>query len=180
MNAALGFVVNFFRSVPFLILLVAIIPFTRFIVGGFTGSTAAIVPLVVAAAPFVARLVESSLKEVDAGLIEAASAMGASNARIVFRVLIPEAKPSLIVNAAIAVTTILSYSAMAGFCAGGGLGDIALQYGFYQSNGELMWITVFLLFLIVQIFQTAGTWLAKALDKRIKNRKKSKRKEKSI
>lgn len=180
-NLILGFIVNLFRSIPFLILLVALIPFTRLIVGGFIGSTAAIVPLVVASAPFVARLVESSLAEVDGGLIEAASAMGASVPRIVFRVLIPEAKPSLITNAAIAITTILSYSAMAGFVAGGGLGDIAMQYGFYQNNNELMWITVLLLFLIVQLFQMGGTFLAKILDKRIRARKKiNKKKRKEI
>ena len=173
-NAVLGFIVNFFRSVPFLILLVAIIPFTRFVVGTFMGPTAAVVPLTVAAAPFVARLVESSLAEVDGGLIEAAQSMGASNTRIIFKVLIPEAKPSLIVNAAIATTTILSYSAMAGFCAGGGLGDISLTYGFNSGNEELMWVTVALLFAIVQIFQTIGILLAKWSDKRIKNRKNKK------
>ena len=180
LNSLLGMIINFFRSIPFLILLIALMPFTKMVVGTVIGSKAAIVGLWIAAAPFIARMVESSLKEVEIGVVEAAQSMGASPFQIMTKVLLPEAKPSLIVNAAIAVTTILSYSAMAGFCAGGGLGDIALQYGFYQSNGELMWITVFLLFLIVQIFQTAGTWLAKALDKRIKNRKKSKRKEKSI
>ena len=180
LNTVLGIVTNILRSIPFLILAVMITPVTRAIVGKAIGTTAMVVPLTFAAAPYVARMVESSIKEVPFGVIEAAQSMGASPWQIVWKVLVPEAKPSLIVNAAIAVTTILSYSAMAGFCAGGGLGDIALQYGFYQSNGELMWITVFLLFLIVQIFQTAGTWLAKALDKRIKNRKKSKRKEKSI
>lgn len=173
-NAVLGFIVNFFRSAPFLILLVAIIPFTRFIVGTFIGSTAAIVPLTVAAAPFVARLVESSLDEVDKGLIEAAEAMGATRMRIIFKVLIPEAKPSLIINAAIATTTILSYSAMAGFVAGGGLGDISITYGFYMNNTELMWVTVVLLFVIVQVFQTAGTLIAKFTDKRIRNKKNKK------
>lgn len=179
-NAVLGFIVNFFRSAPFLILLVAIIPFTRFIVGTFIGSTAAIVPLTVAAAPFVARLVESSLGEVDKGLIEAAEAMGATRMRIIFKVLIPEAKPSLIINAAIATTTILSYSAMAGFVAGGGLGDISITYGFYMNNTELMWVTVVLLFVIVQVFQTAGTLIAKFTDKRIRNKKNKKIKGESL
>ena len=128
-NVIISFIVNVFRSIPFLILLVAIIPFTRFIVGTMLGSTAAIVPLTVAAAPFVARLVETSLSEVDSGVVEAAESMGAGTWQIIRKVLLPEAKPSLINNATVATITILGYSAMAGFTGGGGLGDLATRYG---------------------------------------------------
>jgi D-methionine transport system permease protein len=133
-NGILNIIINVLRSVPFLILLIAVIPFTRFIVGTPLGSTATIVPLVIASAPFIARLVESSLKEVDKGVIEAAQSMGASGFKIIYKVMIPEAKPSLIIGSAIAITTILSYSAMAGIVGGGGLGDIAIRYGYYYSS----------------------------------------------
>lgn len=168
-NVILGVIVNVLRSVPFLILLVAILPFTRLVVGTTLGSTAAIVPLVVAAAPFVARMVESSLKEVDGGLIEAAQSMGASPVQIILKVLIPEAKPSLLVGSAIAVTTILGYSAMAGFVGGGGLGPIAINYGYYRYNNKVMLITVLLLVVIVQILQELGMRVATRTDKRIKS-----------
>lgn len=168
-NVILGVIVNVLRSVPFLILLVAILPFTRLVVGTTLGSTAAIVPLVVAAAPFVARMVESSLKEVDGGLIEAAQSMGASPVQIILKVLIPEAKPSLLVGSAIAVTTILGYSAMAGFVGGGGLGAIAINYGYYRYNNKVMLITVLLLVVIVQILQELGMRVATRTDKRIKS-----------
>ena len=168
-NVILGVIVNILRSVPFLILLVAILPFTRLVVGTTLGSTAAIVPLVVAAAPFVARMVESSLKEVDGGLIEAAQSMGASPMQIILKVLIPEAKPSLLVGSAIAVTTILGYSAMAGFVGGGGLGAIAINYGYYRYNNKVMLITVLLLVVIVQILQELGMRVATRTDKRIKS-----------
>lgn len=168
-NFILGVIVNVLRSVPFLILLVAILPFTRLVVGTTLGSTAAIVPLVVAAAPFVARMVESSLKEVDGGLIEAAQSMGASPVQIILKVLIPEAKPSLLVGSAIAVTTILGYSAMAGFVGGGGLGAIAINYGYYRYNNKVMLITVLLLVVIVQILQELGMRFATRTDKRIKS-----------
>jgi D-methionine transport system permease protein len=168
-NLILGFIVNMLRSVPFIILLVAIIPFTRFVVGTSIGSTATIVPLVVSAAPFVARMVESSLKEVDVGVIEAAESMGASPWKIITKVLIPEAKPSLIVGSAIAITTILGYSAMAGFVAGGGLGTIAINYGYYRYDDKIMLITVVLLIIIVQLFQMIGMKIASKTDKRIKN-----------
>ena len=138
----LDIIVNIGRSVPFLILLVAIQPLTTLIVGKSYGSTATIVPLVVAATPFIARLIESSLQEVDQGVIEAAESMGASLSTIIFKVLIPEAKTSLMVGGTIAIGTILSYSAMAGFVAGGGLGDVAVRYGFYRYEGEIMLITV--------------------------------------
>lgn len=168
-NAILGIIVNLSRSIPFIILLVAILPFTRFVVGTTIGSTATIVPLVVAAAPFVARMVESSLKEVDAGIIEAAMAMGSSPFQIIWKVLLPEAKPSLLVGCTIAITTILGYSAMAGFVGGGGLGAIAVNYGYYRYKTDIMLITVILLVIIVQIFQEIGMRLAGKTDKRIRN-----------
>ena len=167
-NTVLGFLVNMLRSVPFLILLVAILPFTRAVVGTTIGSTATIVPLVVAAAPFIARVVESSLKEVDAGVIEAAQSMGSSPFQIIYKVLLPESKPSLTIGAAIAVTTILGYSAMAGFVGGGGLGAIAINYGYYRYQEDIMLITVLLLVFIVQIFQEVGMRAAKYSDKRIR------------
>lgn len=165
-NFIMGVIVNVTRSVPFLILLVAILPFTRLIVGTTIGSTATIVPLVIAAAPFVARMVESSLKEVDFGVIEAAKAMGSSSAQIVFKVLLPEAKPSLLVGGTISLATILSYSAMAGFVGGGGLGAIAINYGYYRYQAEIMWITVALLVVIVQLFQEIGLRFVSKVDKR--------------
>lgn len=167
-NAVLGFIVNFLRSVPFIILLVAVIPLTRFIVGTSLGSTATIVPLVIGAAPFVARMVESSIKEVDAGVIEAAQSMGASPMQIVMKVLLPESRPSLIVGSAIAITTILGYTAMAGFVGGGGLGTIAINYGYYRYQSDMMVITVLILVVIVQLFQEIGMKLAKIGDRRMK------------
>lgn len=165
-NKVLGVIVNLLRSVPFLILLVTILPFTRFVVGTTLGATATIVPLVVAATPFVARMVESSLKEVDGGVIEAALSMGSNNWQIITKVLIPEAKPSLIVGSTIAITTILGYSAMAGFVGGGGLGTIAINYGYYRYQEDIMLITVILLVIIVQIFQETGMKIATGTDKR--------------
>ncbi len=166
-NVTLGFITNFLRSVPFIILLVAIIPFTRAVVGSSIGSTATIVPLVVSAAPFIARLVESSLKEVDGGVIEASQSMGASPMLIVLKVLLPEARPSLTVGSAIAITTILGYSTMAGFVGGGGLGAIAINYGYYRYQYDVMLITVLLLAVIVQLFQEIGIRVAKKIDRRI-------------
>lgn len=167
-NFIVGGIINLIRSIPFLILLVAILPFTRLVVGTTIGSTATIVPLVVAAAPYVARMVESSLKEVDAGVIEAAQAMGSSAFQIIYKVLLPEAKPSLVVGATISLATILGYSAMAGFVGGGGLGAIATNYGYYRYDSETMFVTVVLLVIIVQIFQEAGLRLVNRIDKRIK------------
>lgn len=168
LNLLIGGVINFIRSIPFLILLVLILPFTRLIVGTTIGSTATIVPLVVAAAPYVARMVESSLKEVDSGVVEAAQAMGATRMQIILNVMLPEAKPSLLVGATISLATILGYSAMAGFVGGGGLGAIATNYGYYRYNTEVMLITVLLLVIIVQIFQEGGLRLVRRIDKRIK------------
>lgn len=157
---------NIIRSVPFLILLILLIPFTRLIVGKSYGSTATIVPLVIAAAPFIARMVESSLKEVDGGVIEAAKSMGASNFTIITRVLLVEARTSILVGVTIAIGTILGYSAMAGVIGGGGLGDIAIRYGYYRYQAGIMAVTVILLIVLVQIFQNAGMIFAGRLDKR--------------
>ena len=162
----LDVIINIMRSIPFLILLILLIPFTRFLVGKSYGTTATIVPLVVSAAPYIARMVESSLKEVDAGVIEAAKSMGASNWTIVFRVLLVEAKTSLIVGATITLGTILGYSAMAGTVAGGGLGDLAIQYGYYRWRTDIMLMTVALLVILFQIFQMIGMKLASVLDHR--------------
>ena len=166
--AIFSFVINVVRSVPFLILVVAILPFTRKVVGTTICSTATIVPLVVAAAPFVARMVESSLKEVDAGVIEAAKAMGSTNWQIIRKVLIPEARPSLLIGMTISFATILGYSAMAGFVGGGGLGAIAVNYGYYRYQVDVMLITVAVLVLIVQIFQEGGMRLVDKIDRRKK------------
>jgi D-methionine transport system permease protein len=166
-NKILGGIVNVLRSVPFVILLVLVMPLTRAIVGTSIGSSATIVPLVIASAPFVARMVESSAKEVDRGVIEASLSMGASTFEIVRKVMLPEAKPSLIVGAAIATTTILGYSAMSGFVGGGGLGTIAINYGYYRSRTDVMLIMVVVLVLIVQVFQEVGNIISRRCDKRI-------------
>ncbi len=166
LNRILGIIINILRSVPFLILVITIIPFTRWVMGTSIGTNATIVPLVVAAAPFVARVVESSLKEVDGGVIEAAQSMGTSTFQIIYKVLLPESLPSLIVGAALAVTTILSYSALAGFVGGGGLGDIAIRYGYNRYQSDIMLVTVALLVVIVQILQGVGMKLARVGDRR--------------
>lgn len=167
-NLVLGVIVNLLRSVPFLILLVAILPFTRALVGTTIGSTATIVPLVVAAAPYVGRMVESSLKEIDGGVIEASRAMGSSAWQMIWKVFLPEAGPSLLVGATISLATILGYSAMAGFVGGGGLGAIAINYGYYRYQSDVMLITVALLVIIVQIFQEGGLKLVSKVDKRLR------------
>ena len=159
-------IANIVRSIPFLILLILLIPFTRAVVGKSYGSTATVVPLVVAAIPFIARMVESSIKEVDAGVIEAARAMGASNIRIIVKVLLVEARTSLITGATIAIGTILGYSAMAGAVGGGRLGDIAVRYGYYRYQTDIMLVTVALLIVIVQVFQSVGMFVANRLDRR--------------
>lgn len=166
LNKFLNVFINLTRSVPFLILLIAIIPLTRLIVGTPIGSTATIVPLVSGAAPFIARMVESSIKEIDKGVIEAALSMGASPFQIIYKVMIPEAKPSLIVGLAIVTTTILGYSAMAGIVGGGGLGAIAINYGYHRFEYPIMWVAIIILVVIVQIFQEIGMRIADKQDKR--------------
>ena len=165
-HAVLGFLTNIFRTIPFLILLVMVLPITQFLVHTTLGPTAIIPPLVFAAAPYIARMVESSLKEVDEGVIEAARSMGASRRQIIWKVYLPEAKPSLYIGAAICITSILSYSAMAGFVGGGGLGAIALNYGYYRYKTDIMIIAVVVLGGIVQIIQEFWMRLAKFSDKR--------------
>ena len=162
----LDVIVNITRSIPFLILMILIMPFTRILVGKTYGTTATIVPLALAAAPFIARMVESSLLEVDHGVIEAAQSMGASLWTIIWKVLLAEARTSLIVGATIALGTILGYSAMAGTIGGGGLGDIAMRYGYYRYQADIMIIAVVLLVLLVQILQVGGMILSKKLDRR--------------
>lgn len=168
LQKTLGIMINLLRSIPFMILLIMVLPITRAIVGTTLGYKAVVPPLVIAAAPYIARMVESSFKEIDAGVIEAAKSMGASTFQIIWKVLLPESKPSLLVGAAISITTILGYSAMAGFVGGGGLGTIAINYGYYRYQTDMMFITVAIMVIIVQIIQEVGMKLAKTSDKRIR------------
>ena len=165
-NAVLGTIVNIMRSVPFLSLIIVLIPFTRLVAGTSIGATATIVPLIVGAAPFIARMVESSLLEVDAGVVEAAQAMGASPWQIVTKVLLKESVPSLVTGAAIALTTILGYSAMAGAVGGGGLGDLAIKYGYHRYQTDVLLLTLVILVLLVQVIQALGNAVAKRIDHR--------------
>ena len=162
----LSTIVNLLRSIPFLILLILILPITKVLVGTTIGAIAVIPPLVFSATPYIARMVESSLKEVDLGVIEAAKSMGASNFQIIAKVLLVESKPSLFVGAAISITTILGYSAMAGVVGGGGLGDLAIRYGYYRYNVVIMYITVCLLIVLVQIIQEVFMGISRKIDKR--------------
>ncbi|MDY2698930.1 MAG: methionine ABC transporter permease [Suilimivivens sp.] len=162
----LDFIVNLTRSIPFLILLILVMPLTKLIVGQSYGSTATIVPLTIAAAPFIGRMVESSLKEVDKGVIEAAQSMGAGTLTVIWKVLLAEARTSLLVGVTIAVGTILGYSAMAGVVGGGGLGDIAIRYGYYRYETGIMIVTIIILVILVQILQGIGMMLSKKLDRR--------------
>lgn len=166
----LGWIINLLRSVPFLILMIMAFPLARLIVGTSVGTVASIIPLVIASFPFVARLVESSLREVDPNVIEAAQSMGASPMQIVVKVLIPESAPSLISNFTIAITTVLSYSAMGGIIGGGGLGKIAINYGYYRYQYLIMVVAVIFLVILVQLFQSLGTHLATRMDKRLKQK----------
>ena len=160
LNKVLGAIINFLRAAPFLILLMLLIPFTRLLIGTTIGASAMIPPLFIAAFPFVARMVESSVKEVDAGVVEAAQSMGASTLQIVCKVLLPEAKPSLLLGATIAITTILGYSAMAGIVGGGGLGAIAINYGYYRKEYDILAVMV--------VFLTLGEKISRRVDKRIR------------
>ena len=167
LNRILGIIVNIFRSIPFIILMVAMLPVAKAIVGTSLGNKAMIVTLILAAAPYVARMVESSIREVSAGVIEAAQAMGSSSLQIIMKVLIPEAKPSLITGGVISMVTILGYSAMAGTIGGGGLGQIAITYGYQRSNNDIIWICILLIIIIVQVIQEIGTRAARKTDRRI-------------
>jgi len=167
----LNFIINILRSIPFLILVIIAMPLSKLIVGTKVGTVATIPPMVIAAFPLVARMVESSLREVDKGVIEAAQSMGASPMQIIRKVLLPEALPSLISGAAITLTTILGYGAMAGILGGGGLGKLAIDYGLYNFKQIVMWTAVILIIALVQIFQTSGTKLSAASDKRLRQTK---------
>ena len=166
----LNVIVNLLRSVPFLLMIVLVLPLTRLIIGTSVGTMASVVPLTVAAFPFIARLVESSLRELDPNVIEAAQSMGATPFQIIVKVMIPESVPSLISNFTIAITTILGYTAMSGAIGGGGLGKVALNYGYYRYKYLVMLIAVILIVVLVQIFQSVGTFLAKKSDKRLKHK----------
>jgi len=166
--ALLNTVINLLRSVPFLILVVVVLPLSKLVVGTTVGSKAFIVPLAIAAFPFIARLVETSVREVDQGVVEAAQAMGASPWQIVVKVLIPEAKPALLSNFVTVLITICGYGAMAGILGGGGVGAIAVNYGYYRRRSLVMYFSVILLILMVQIFQSVGTLVTKKTDKRIR------------
>ena len=165
-NTVLGWIINIGRSIPFIILLVAIIPFTRLVVGTSLGVPGAVVPLTVAAAPFVARIVEQSLAEVDYGLIEAAHSFGASTFQIIVKVMLRESLPSLVRGVAITFVNLFGYSAMAGTVGAGGLGDIAIRYGYQRFQGDVMLAAVILCVVLVQVFQSLGDWLARAIDRR--------------
>lgn len=165
-NATLGSVVNALRSIPFIILMVAIIPLTRIIAGSSIGTTAACVPLTIAAIPFLARLVETSIREINNGVIEAAQAMGASPMQIIRKVLLPEALPTIIDNITVLVVNLISYSAMAGAIGGGGLGDIAIRYGYQRFQGDVMLATIVILIVLVQLIQSCGDFLSRKVNKR--------------
>jgi D-methionine transport system permease protein len=169
-NRVLGAVVNATRSTPFIILVVAIIPFTRLVAGTSIGSTAAIVPLTIASAPFIARLVEAAIREVDSGLIETASSFGASPMQIVLKVLIPEALPGLLLALTLAVVSLLGYSAMVGAVGGGGLGDLGIRYGYQRFMPEMMLAVVIVLIALVQLVQSAGDYLARRVNRRLRHR----------
>ena len=162
----LNFIINVLRSVPFLILMILVLPLSRLIVGTTVGTEATIVPLTIAAFPFIARLVESSLREVDYNVVEASLSMGASPLQIVVKVLLPESLPSLVSNFTIALTTVLGYTAMSGILGGGGLGKIAINYGYYRYQNDVMFVAVFALILLVELLQEAGTFISKKMDKR--------------
>ncbi|WP_042299923.1 methionine ABC transporter permease [Paraburkholderia kururiensis] len=165
-NRAMGMLVNAVRSTPFIILLVAVIPFTRLVVGSSIGTAAAVVPLTIAAAPFIARLVETALREVDRGLIEAAQAMGATTRQIVFKVLLPEAWPGIVAGLTITFVSLVGYSAMAGAIGGGGLGDLGIRYGYQRFEPEVMVAVVVILIVFVQLVQSFGDWLVRRLGHR--------------
>ena len=164
-NSVLGAVVNATRSTPFIILMVAIIPVTRMIVGSSIGTTAAIVPLTISAAPFIARIIESSLLEINPGIIEAAQAMGASPMQIIRKVLLPEALHSIVLGVTLAIISLIGYSAMAGALGGGGLGDLAIRYGYQRFQMDVMVVTVIVLIVMVQVMQSFGDWMSKKLNK---------------
>ena len=165
-NKVLGAIVNATRSIPFIILMVAIIPFTRLVAGTSIGTTAACMPLTLAAIPFLARLVETAIKEVNSGVIEAAQSMGATPLQIIWKVLLPEALPTLIDNITVLIVNLISYSAMAGAIGGGGLGDIAIRYGYQRFQGDVMLATIIILIVLVQVIQSVGDYLSRKVNKK--------------
>lgn len=167
LNKILGMIINIGRSIPFIILLVALMPFTRQLIGTTLGPKAATVPLIIAAIPFVARLIENSLKEIDNGVVEAAKAMGASHMQIILKVMLPETLPSLILGVSLATITLVGYTAMAGTVGGGGLGDIAIRYGYHRTETDVMIVTIILLVAIVQIIQSVGQIISKKIDRKL-------------
>ncbi len=168
LNMIVGWIVNMGRSIPFIILLIALMPFTRMVVGTAIGPKAIILPLVIASTPFVARMVESSLQEVDTGVIEVAQSTGCSVSQIVWKVILPESLPSIIMGASISFITLIGYHAMAGAIGGGGLGDIAIRYGLYKFQTDLVIATIIILIILVQIVQILGNGISRKIDKRIK------------
>ncbi len=168
LNRILGWIINVGRSLPFLILMVAIMPFTKLLVGTKIGIKGAIVPLIISAMPFIARMVETSLTEVDAGVVEAAQSMGASVPQIVWKVYLPESRPSLVLGASISIITIFAYTAIAGAVGCGGLGDLALRYGYHRNVPSMLWTTVVLIVVLVQLIQSVFSWLSTRIDKRLR------------
>lgn len=167
-NRIVGWIVNIGRSIPFIILMILLLGFTKFLVGTMIGVAGAIPPLVISAAPFIARMVESSLSEVDGGVVEAAQSMGASTWQIVRKVYLPEARPSLILGASISIVTIIAYTTIAGTIGAGGLGDLAVRYGYVRSVPPVLWTTVLLIIVMVQVVQSLFSWLSRKLDKRLR------------
>ena len=168
LNRILGWIINVGRSLPFIILMIAVMGFTKLLVGTKIGVRGAIPPLVISAAPFIARMVETSLAEVDSGVVEAAQSMGASVPQVVTKVYLPEAKPSLILGASISLITILGYTAIAGAIGSGGLGDLAVRYGYQRYVPSMLWTTVILIIVLVQVIQTVFSWLSTKVDKRLR------------
>lgn len=167
-NRIVGWIINIGRSIPFIILMILLLGFTKFLVGTMIGVAGAIPPLVISAAPFIARMVESSLSEVDGGVVEAAQSMGASTWQIVRKVYLPEARPSLILGASISIVTIIAYTTIAGTIGAGGLGDLAVRYGYVRSVPPVLWTTVLLIIVMVQVVQSLFSWLSRKLDKRLR------------
>ena len=168
LNRIVGWIINIGRSIPFIILMILLLGFTKFLVGTMIGVAGAIPPLVISAAPFIARMVESSLSEVDGGVVEAAQSMGASTWQIVRKVYLPEARPSLILGASISIVTIIAYTTIAGTIGAGGLGDLAVRYGYVRSVPPVLWTTVLLIIVMVQVVQSLFSWLSRKLDKRLR------------
>ncbi len=166
LNEVLNFIVNVGRSIPFVILMIAVFPLSKFIVGTVIGSTATIVPLTIASIPFVARVIQNALSELDKGVIEAAMSFGASNFEIIFKVLIPETAPSIVNGITLTIISIIGYSAMAGYVGGGGLGDVAIRYGFIRYRLDILYTTIIIMVILVQIVQVIGNIISAKLDKR--------------